>query len=183
MKDLEDQLFQSQRTQKKLEKDVANRQAQEEKLQVKYCPIILDGELLIMQISSFPSVRGFSSEGMICPGSNALALSDISAGFRVQNTYFSPLFQRKIIIIAFFTGVWRTSMPKNGIWMNRESYILLTNWKGNTCWILFCVLPKQWIKVQFCAICIYYKEVYSWEDRRKLCVFFFRLMFILRLFV
>ncbi|CAH3013773.1 unnamed protein product [Porites evermanni] len=31
--DLEDQLFQSQRTQKKLEKDVANRQAQEEKLQ------------------------------------------------------------------------------------------------------------------------------------------------------
>lgn len=70
-------MFQFQRTQKKLEKDVANRQAQEEKLQVKYCPIILDGELLIMQISSFPSVRGFSSEGMICPGSNALALSDI----------------------------------------------------------------------------------------------------------
>ena len=70
-------MFQSQRTQKKLEKDVANRQAQEEKLQVKYCPIVLDGELLIMQISSFPSVRDFSSLGMICPGSNALALSKI----------------------------------------------------------------------------------------------------------
>ena len=70
-------MFQSQRTQKKLDKDVANRQAQEEKLQVKYCPIILDGELLIMQISSFPSVRGFSSLGMICPVSNALALSKI----------------------------------------------------------------------------------------------------------
>ena len=54
-------MFQSQRTQKKLEKDVANRKAQEEKLQVKYSPKILDGELLIMQISSFPSVRGFSS--------------------------------------------------------------------------------------------------------------------------
>lgn len=32
--DLEDQLFQSQRSQKKIEKDAANRQAQEEKIQV-----------------------------------------------------------------------------------------------------------------------------------------------------
>ena len=32
--DLEDQLFQSQRTQKKLEKDAANKKAQEEKMQV-----------------------------------------------------------------------------------------------------------------------------------------------------
>ena len=35
-KDLEDQLFQSQRTQKKLEKEATNRQAQEEKLQVTF---------------------------------------------------------------------------------------------------------------------------------------------------
>ena len=144
---------------------MANRQAQEEKLQVKYYPIVLDGELLIMQISSFPSVRGFSSLGMICRGSNALALTKIQPGFRVQNINFSPPFQRKILIIAFVTGFWRTSIPKDWIWMNRESYILVTNWKGNTCWILFCVLPKQWIKLQFCAICIHHKEVYSWEDR------------------
>ena len=119
-------MFQSQRTQKKLEKDVANRQAQEEKLQVKYYPIVLDGELLIMQISSFPSVRGFSSLGMICRGSNALALTKIQPGFRVQNINFSPPFQRKILIIAFVTGFCK-NVHTQGLNLNESGKLYTCN--------------------------------------------------------